>query len=124
MNNDHLVDTVVVPSFTASEQNKDAIKSGKEPSTHQKILKDSLISALDGWESYLPEEDMILICTREKISDDDYKFHLAIMPASKSYNGTKSVTLGGSNISKKVLINFKSDLVKIWERLFSNKAFL
>lgn len=111
--------SLIIPSFLHSQVDK------KKTSSPGEIVRSNLNAVLDSIDSEYPDEDILIICAREKVNGE-HRYGMAAIPANNPrYGGTElfSIELNGFKRLPGFVINAKRDVLNVIKRVLSNLIF-
>jgi hypothetical protein len=99
-------------------------KSDGTKLTEKEVLESNLLACIDSYGIAHSDEDLLILCSRQKIDNNDYKYCMACMPVNKYNDKLVNITLFKADNVPTIVIDDKRDILDTVRRVLKNKAFI
>ena len=113
---------VIIPSWLWSQVNKDGQKDG-EFLTSRQVLENHLMAVIDEFYKTNPDDDMVLICAKERMPSGDFRYGMAAVPVDNNDSDIINFELNGFKKIPTLFLNAKREVIKTVTRILGNLAF-
>lgn len=113
---------IIIPSFLWSQSNKEGQEEG-EFLTSKQVLENSLMSLINQFYGAHSDEDMILVCVKEKVPSGDFRYGMVAVPVDNNDADIINFELIGFKKIPTLFLNAKKEVIKTVSRILGNMAF-
>lgn len=114
---------VLIPCWFWSHVNKEGQKEG-EFLTSRQVLENNVMAAIDDFYKTNPDEDMVLVCAKEKIPSGDFRYGIACVAVNGNDADIINFELNGFKKIPTLFVNAKREVIKTVSRILANLAFV